>query len=233
MPSKLTSTAATSGMSAAIGWRRRQLVLRVGPGLLGVGERRPGGRVLRRLGLAERADVGGEGLVEPQVVPPPHGHEVAEPHVRELVQHRLGAPLVLGPADLRPEDVVLQEGDRPGVLHGPGVELRHEQLVVLVERVRVVEDLVEEVEALLGDAEELVGVEELRQRRPAVEPQRDALVGVGDLGVRPGDQRHEVGRDALGRLRSGPAASRPARPRSRGRRCSRRPASRTARPRAA
>ena len=176
-----------------------QLVLGVGPGLLGVGERRPGGRVLGRLGLAQRADVGRERLVEPQVVPPAHGHEVAEPHVRELVQDRLRAPLVGGPADLRAEDVVLEEGHRAGVLHRPGVELRHEELVVLVERVRVVEDLVEVVEALLGDGEQLVRVQVLRQRRPAVEAQRNALVRVGDPGVGAGDQRDEVGRDPLGR----------------------------------
>jgi len=30
----------------------------------------------------------GERLVEPQVVPPRHGDEVAEPHVRQLVQDR-------------------------------------------------------------------------------------------------------------------------------------------------
>ena len=156
--------------------------------------------VLGRLGLAQRADVGGEGLVEPQVVPPAHGHQVAEPHVGELVQHRLRAALVAGAADLRPEDVVLQEGDRPGVLHRPGVELGHEQLVVLVERVGVVEHPVEEVEALLGHPEQLVGVEVLGQRRAAVQAERDAVVGVGDLGVGPGDERDQVGGDPLGGL---------------------------------
>jgi hypothetical protein len=123
--------------------------------------------------------------------------------VRQLVQHGLGAALVAGAADLRPEDVVLEEGDGPGVLHRARVELRHEELVVLVERVRVVEDPVEVVEALLGDLEELVGVQELRQRRTAVEAQRDALVRVGDLRVGAGDQRDEVGGDALGRLEVG------------------------------
>src|SRR3712207_8601579 len=51
-----------------------------------------------------------------------------------------------------------------GVLHRPGVELRHEELVVLVERVRVVEDPVVEVEPGLGDREDLVRVEVLGQR---------------------------------------------------------------------
>src|SRR3712207_9506532 len=37
--------------------------------------------LFRSLDLHER----GEGLVEPDAVPPLHGHEVAEPHVGELV----------------------------------------------------------------------------------------------------------------------------------------------------
>ena len=212
---------------------RGQLVLRVGPRLLGVGERRPGGRVLGRLGLAERGDVGRERLVEPEVVPPAHGHQVAEPHVGQLVQHRLRAPLVPGAAHLRPEDVVLEEGDGAGVLHGPGVELGHEELVVLVERVRVVEDPVEEVEALLGHPEQLVGVQVLGERGPAVEPERDALVRVGDPGVRAGDQRDQVGGDPLGRLEVDQLRPGRSRPRWCGRRCWRRPASRRARSRAA
>ena len=64
---------------------------------------------------------------------------------------------------LRPEDVVLEEGDGAGVLHRAGVELGHEQLVVLAERVRAVELLLEEVEALLGDVED-------RRRRPGTRP---------------------------------------------------------------
>ncbi len=70
---------------------RGQLVLLVGPGLHRVGEVRPGvfaeARRLRHRGVG---DEGGEGLVEPQVVPPAHGDQVAEPHVGHLVQDRVG-----------------------------------------------------------------------------------------------------------------------------------------------
>ena len=38
----------------------------------------------------------GEGLVEPDAVPPLHGHEVAEPHVGELVGDDVGDVLQLG-----------------------------------------------------------------------------------------------------------------------------------------
>ena len=106
----------------------------------------------------------GEGLVEPEVVPPAHGDEVAEPHVGELVQHGDGAALDLGVGDLGAEDVALEDGHGAGVLHGAGVELGHEELVVLLERVRAVELLLEELEALPGELEDVVGVEVLRER---------------------------------------------------------------------
>ena len=140
-----------------------QLVLPVGPALLDVGERRPRLGVLGGVGLAEHRRERGERLVEPQVVPPAHGDEVAEPHVRHLVQHGLGAPLVHRARDAGAEDVVLEERDGGRVLHRARVELRHEQLVVLAERVPHAEVLVEEPEALLGLAEEALGVHVLRR----------------------------------------------------------------------
>ncbi len=115
-----------------------------------------------------------------------------------LVQDRLGATLPAGIGDLRAEDVVLEEGDRGSVFHRPRVELRDEQLVVLAERVPVVEDPVVEVEALLGDREELLRIEELGQRLAAEQAQVDAVVVVVDRVVGPGDQRGDVGRDAGG-----------------------------------
>ena len=72
---------------------RGQLILPVGPGLVQLRERGPGGRPPGRLGLRERAGPGGKGLVQPQVVPPAHRDQVAEPHVRHLVQDRLAAGL--------------------------------------------------------------------------------------------------------------------------------------------
>ena len=145
--------------------RRRQLVLAVAPGLAagrearpGVGE--PGGRGRRVVGHEL-----GEGLVEPQVVPPAHGDEVAEPHVRHLVQDRVGAGVAHVVGDLAAEDeVVLVEGHAAGVLHGAGVELSDADLVVLRERVGATELALEELEALLGELEDLAGVEERSER---------------------------------------------------------------------
>ena len=93
--------------------------------------------------------------------------------------------------------------DAAGVLHRARVVLRHVELVVLLERVGEVEGLLEELEALLGDLQQLVGVEVLDQRLAAVVAERDravlALVGVALLVVLAGDQRGDVRRHRLGR----------------------------------
>ena len=115
-------------------------------------------------------------------------------------------PLVGGVGDPGPEHVALVERDAARVLHGPEVELGDEELVVLGERVRVAELGLEEVEALAGDGEDLVGVEVLGQRLPAVDRQPDAPVLLVDGVVRPGDEGDQVGRDAAGGLEPPPAA---------------------------
>ncbi len=186
-------------MSATIGWVLRQLVLAVGPGLEGVREVGPGVAEARGLGHGQRGRVGRKALVEPEVVPPAHRHEVAEPHVRHLVQDRVGALQAGRVGDPGAEHVTLGERDRAGVLHRAEVELGHEELVVLLERVGVGEQLVEEVQPLLGHLEDLVGVEVLGQRAAAVQRQVDLAVAVGDPVVGPGDDRGEVGGDGLGR----------------------------------
>ena len=69
--------------------RARQLVGAVAGLLARVGEAGPRVGELGGLGLAPVAGPLGERLVEPEVVPPLHGHQVAEPHVRHLVgDHR-------------------------------------------------------------------------------------------------------------------------------------------------
>ncbi len=183
-----------------------QLVLPVGPGLHLVGEGGPGVRPLGAggLGLADGLGEGRERLVQPEVVPPLHGDEVAEPHVGELVQDRRGAGLVRGVGDLGAEHVLVAQGDGARVLHRAGVELRDEQLVVLRERVGEVELLLEVVEALLGDREDGLRVQELAQRGPAVDAERHlllaVLVAVEDADVRAGDQRGDVAGDPAGGL---------------------------------
>ncbi|GBD27086.1 hypothetical protein HRbin30_02430 [bacterium HR30] len=74
------------------------------------------------LGTNER----GERLVEPQIVPPSHGHQVAPPHVSEFVGCRgengfaraNGGSLRVGRNHGEPV------GNGPWVFHGPGLEIR-------------------------------------------------------------------------------------------------------------
>ena len=76
--------------------RGRQLVLAVGPRLALVAEGGPGVGVARGVGVGPMRGPLGKGLVEPQVVPPRHGHKVAEPHVCELMEDRVGPLLICG-----------------------------------------------------------------------------------------------------------------------------------------
>jgi hypothetical protein len=187
---------------------RGQLVLPVGPVLARVGEAGPGVVVLGGLGHRVVRGPLGEGLVEPEVVPPAHRDEVPEPHVRHLVQHGVGALLVERVGLPRAREVLVAERHARGVLHRAHVVLRHVGLVVLPaaggagERVGVVEGLLEEREALLGDLDQLVDVEELRDRLAAVVAEPDLPVRTGvrvvDGVVLTGHQCGDVRRHAVG-----------------------------------
>ncbi|GAA3068490.1 hypothetical protein GCM10020000_61110 [Streptomyces olivoverticillatus] len=61
------------------------------------------------------AHVFGEGLVEPDVVPPLEGDEVAEPHVGHFVGDDHGAGLAFGVGDGGAVDEFVAEGDEAGV----------------------------------------------------------------------------------------------------------------------
>ncbi len=79
----------------------------------------------------------GERLVQPDAVPPAHRHEVAEPHVGQLVGDDVGDELLLalrrrGRVD---EQQVLAERDAAEVLHRPGGEVGQGEQVDLVARV--------------------------------------------------------------------------------------------------
>ena len=136
---------------------RRQLVLAVGCGAHLAVEHEPGVREARRVSQAAVGQVRRERLVQPQVIPPTHRDQVTEPHMCELMKDDLtpDEPLVVGRWIAEEEAVV--EGDGTHVLHGPGVELGHEELVVLAERIRAAEEIGVVVHALAGDLEDLVG----------------------------------------------------------------------------
>ena len=152
------------------GW---QLVLFVCPAFLHRLEGRPGLGPLGSLGGGEGRCPLREALIEPQVVPPFHGHQVAEPHVGELVEDRHNPTFLDRVGHLGAKDVRLGERDRARVLHGAGVELGHEKLVVLLEWVRVVEVLLVELETLLGLLEDVVRIQELAERRAGEDSEGD------------------------------------------------------------
>ena len=152
--------------------RRGELILLVGPRLLHVGKGYPRGVVLGLLRLRNGRRPGGEGLVEPQVIPPLHGHQVTEPHVRQFVQDGIRAALVLVVRGLGRKDVLVTNCYASGVLHRTGVELRHEDLVIFAKGVGKAEVAVVEIKALFGLREQAFGIERIQQRRAAVNAQR-------------------------------------------------------------
>ena len=174
------------------------LVLDVGPQLHAGVEVEPDRRVAAHVLERQVGHVGGEGLVEPQVVPPAHGDQVAEPHVGQFVGEVLRPPgqLVLGGRVTEDHRVGVPDGG--DVLHAAPVELGHEDLVVLAERVGLGEEVLVEVDARLGDGEQGLGVQVGQERSAAVDAHRDATVGVLHAGVVAGEHRHQVGAEGNG-----------------------------------
>ena len=184
-----------------------QLVLIQRPALFAGAEGCPGVLPFGGFGGGEGGRELGEGFVEPQVVPPLHGHVVAEPHVGELVQHGDDASFRIGVGDLGFEHVLVADGDHADVLHGAGVVFRHVDLVELGVRVRHAPGLGVEGEAFLGDVEQVVDVlaEGLGERLAAVHGHRHGaavLIGVFGVpfGVRSGADGGEVGAHGRGQL---------------------------------
>ncbi len=182
--------------------RGGELVLAVAPLLAQAEEVRPGVRVF---GAPCHRPICGplrEGFVQPEVVPPAHGHEIAEPHMCQFVQDRVRALDVLEACDLAAEDVVLEDGDAASVLHGACVVLGAEQLVVLAEWVADIELFFEECKALLRHVEEMIVIKVRRERLAAVQAQwirpELACVFIVHVVVRAGDDCGDVRRHALG-----------------------------------
>ncbi len=178
---------------------RRALVGEVGVELLV--DQVVGGRVAvggRALGGPHARELG-ERLVEPEVVPPAHRHDVAEPHVRHLVEQHVGEDLPLGRGRL----AAAQHGVGPRhaavVLHRTA-EVRQEHLVVGALRERHAEAVAEELEALRGEGEELVGVAPQRGLKglAGVEAELVAVDLAAHLRERPGHDDGVVRRQRRG-----------------------------------
>jgi len=92
---------------------------------------------LRSLSHHEIRHIGCKGLVEPEIIPPFHRDQVAKPLVSQLVQIRVRERQLVIQGHGRPSpQIVLSVGHACNVLHRAGVELGHEDLIVLTELVR-------------------------------------------------------------------------------------------------
>ena len=180
-----------------------QLILLVRPRLLHSGKRGPRIRVLADAHLSGGGGPGCERLIEPQVIPPLHSHQIAEPHVRHLVQDRVVTTLKAVRRRLRGEDVLIAVRHSTHVLHRAHVVLRAENLVVLItKRVGAAEIGVVEVEAVLRLTEQALRIHMRDQAGARVQPKLDralltvvtgARVGVRDALVLASHNRNQVG----------------------------------------
>jgi hypothetical protein len=90
------------------------------------------------------AHPGGEPFVEPEVVPPCHGHEIAEPHMRHLMgQHFINILLRFSRGILRIEEKHRFEiGDSTPVLHRAAEPAGQSNLIQLRQWIRHAEIIV-------------------------------------------------------------------------------------------
>ncbi len=151
-------------------------------------------------------DPGGERLVEPDVVPPGGGHEIADPLVRELVRHhaRVAALLPERGRLLVEEKEAVGERHRAGVLHRAPL-VRDRDDVELVVRVLDPEELLEHREDLAGVRERVRDLLPVPLHGHAAERERALADGVrrhiegGDDVERPDRKRDQVAREREGR----------------------------------
>lgn len=134
------------------------LVLAKSPELL-IDEDIPGkGEVLHALTLVHRhvRDGVGEGLVEPEVVPPFHRDQIAEPLMGDLVSNCVEYVLLPVASEVLVSlNVVVVVGDASHILHGTHGVVRTEDTVELVEGIGSVEDLFVKADGCLRDSEDI------------------------------------------------------------------------------
>jgi len=120
----------------------------------------PSALVFGELGCLCHDDVGhigSEGLVEPQIVPPLHGDQIAEPLVSKFVQDCIcERQLLIECHGLSASKHCLGVSHARNILHGAHVELWHKYLVVLVELVLDAEQVLVEAHTNECSREQLI-----------------------------------------------------------------------------
>lgn len=100
----------------------------------------PGGGVLGPFGQAEGGGICGERFVEPEVIPPAHRDQVAEPHVGDLVEDDLGKVGHVAWCWRAQEDVALGVADEAHILHCTDIEFWAVDMVKLLKRILTTEE---------------------------------------------------------------------------------------------
>jgi hypothetical protein len=151
-----------------------------------------------------------ERLVEPQVVPPGHGHQIAEPLVGKLVgdvDHHV-LPLRRGGSGRVHQERRLAVGDQAGVLHRPGLEVRNRHVVQLLVGEGKPEPLLEhhqQIRAGLHRVGEL-GAAAVGGQSPDLEGVLTDGVGGQRRGRHHVEVPHREGHQVAGQRRGGPEA---------------------------
>ena len=111
-----------------------------------------------------------KGLVQPQIVPPFHGDQIAEPHMGQLMQDGDDTAFGHGISDFRLEYIRVADGHHADVFHGSGIVFRHINLIEFGVWVWHSPRLGIEGKAFLGNVEQIVHilVERVFQCLPAV-----------------------------------------------------------------
>ena len=99
-----------------------------------------------------------EGFVKPQIIPPLHGHVVAEPHVCKLVQNCYNAALSISVCNFGFKHVLVANCNHTNVFHSSSVVFWHVNLIVLCVRVWHSPSLSVESKAFLRNIEQVVNV---------------------------------------------------------------------------
>ena len=153
------------------------------------------------LGLGVIGHESSERLVEPQVIPPFHGHKVAEPHVAQLVKIRVAEFRQFSQClALSSEQVSFIVSYAADVFHRATEKLRAKYLIVLVEWIPATEKICVELDARLCCEEHVLVINVGHHRLAGVDAHwRHSIDIFLEVAVGPGDDRVKVSRD-LGRL---------------------------------
>ena len=113
--------------------------------------------------------------------------------MHHLVGDGVGAVQVLAVELFMAKDIVFGKGDAAHVFHGPEIEFRDKNLVVLVVRIGVVEIGFQGGHGFPGDGKDVFRIHVFFERLPAVDSERYPVVAIFPPGIRAYNQGKEVG----------------------------------------